>query len=111
MAAAAQLGHSTDPRNAPDCPSGRECGGVCADADAWRDPRTRRRGMNVSPSTMTSSISVKLQDRLVDVQRSVRTRPLFTMRLETKLLAVGLTPTTQRRIGIVPGGTFEGERL
>jgi Protein of unknown function (DUF3237) len=56
-------------------------------------------------------MSAKLRDRLVEIQRSVRTRPLFTMRLETKLLAVGATPTTTRRIGIVPGGTFEGERL
>ncbi len=60
---------------------------------------------------MSSSMSAKLRDRMVEIQRSVRTRPLFTMRLETKLLAVGTTPTTARRIGIVPGGTFEGERL
>jgi len=58
-----------------------------------------------------SSMSGKLRDRLVEIQRSVCTCPLFTMRLETKLLAVGATPTTTRRIGIVPGGTFEGERL
>ncbi|MCL2429657.1 MAG: DUF3237 domain-containing protein [Alphaproteobacteria bacterium] len=56
-------------------------------------------------------MSAKLQDRLVEVQRSVRTRPLFTLRLEAKMLAVGATPTTMRRIGIVPGGAFEGERL
>jgi Protein of unknown function (DUF3237) len=56
-------------------------------------------------------MSAKLRDRLVEIQRSVRTRPLFTMRLETKLLAVGATPTTTRRIGIVPGGIFEGGRL
>ena len=59
---------------------------------------------------MSSAMSAKLRDRLVEIQRSVRTRPLFTMRLETKLLAVGTTPTTTRRIGTVPGGTFEGER-
>jgi hypothetical protein len=55
-------------------------------------------------------MSAKLRDRLVEIQRSVRTRPLFTMRLETKLLAVGATPTTTRRIGIVPGGTFDRRR-
>jgi hypothetical protein len=27
------------------------------------------------------------------------------------MLVLGATPTTMRRIGIVPGGTFEGERL
>jgi hypothetical protein len=56
-------------------------------------------------------MSPGLQDRLHDVQRTVRTRPLFTMRLDTKLLIIGATPTTTRRVGIVSGGTFEGERL
>jgi hypothetical protein len=48
-----------------------------------------------------SSMSAKLRDRLVETKRSVRKRPLFTMRLEAKLLAVGATRTTTRRIGIV----------
>jgi hypothetical protein len=52
-----------------------------------------------------------LADRLYEVQRSVRTRPLFTMRLDARMLVLGATPTTMRRIGIVPGGNFEGERL
>jgi hypothetical protein len=56
-------------------------------------------------------MSPSLQDRLHDVQRTVRTRPLFTMRLNSKLLVIGATPTTTRRIGVVTGGTFEGERL
>jgi Protein of unknown function (DUF3237) len=56
-------------------------------------------------------MSARLQDRLHEVQRTVRTHPLFTMRLDTELLVVGATPTTTRRIGVVPGGTFEGERL
>jgi hypothetical protein len=56
-------------------------------------------------------MSPSLQDRLQDVQRTVRTRPLFTMRLDTKLLVIGATPITTRRIGVVPGGTFEGEQL
>lgn len=41
----------------------------------------------------------------------MRTRPLFTMRLDTKLLVIGATPITTRRIGVVAGGTFEGEWL
>jgi len=56
-------------------------------------------------------MSANLQDRLAEVQRSVRTRPLFAMQLETKLVAVGRTPTTLRRIGVVSDGTFEGDRL
>jgi hypothetical protein len=49
---------------------------------------------------------------LPEVLKSVRTRPLFVMRLDVrKLLVVGATPGAYRRIGVVPGGAFEGERL
>jgi hypothetical protein len=51
-------------------------------------------------------------DSLPDVLRNVRTRPLFAMRLSVrKLQVVGATPGAFRRVGVVPGGTFEGERL
>jgi hypothetical protein len=44
--------------------------------------------------------------------KRVRTQPLFVMRLDVrKLLIVGATPGAYRRIGVVPGGSFEGERL
>jgi len=53
-----------------------------------------------------------LTDNLPDVLKAVRTRPLFVMRLDVrKLQVVGATPGSYRRIGVVPGGTFEGERL
>jgi hypothetical protein len=44
--------------------------------------------------------------------QSVRTRPLFVLR-ETvpPLLVVGETPNGFRRIGLVEGGSFQGERL
>jgi hypothetical protein len=44
--------------------------------------------------------------------QSVRTRPLFVLR-ETvpPLLVVGETPNGFRRIGLVQGGSFKGERL
>jgi len=43
---------------------------------------------------------------------SVSTRHLFTMRLEVlPILTVGQTPHGLRRIGIVKGGTIEGERI
>ena len=49
---------------------------------------------------------------LPEVLRSVRTRPLFVMRLDVrKPQIVGATPGALRRIGVVPGGSFEGERL
>jgi hypothetical protein len=44
--------------------------------------------------------------------QSVQTRPLFVMRLDVKpIVMVGATPGPFRRIGIVPSGTFAGERL
>src|SRR5271170_4334866 len=53
-----------------------------------------------------------LTDNLPDVLKAVRTRPLFVMRLDVrKLQVVGATPGPLRRIGVVPGGAFEGERL
>src|SRR5271166_556892 len=53
-----------------------------------------------------------LTDGLPDALRTVRTRPLFVMHLNVrKLQIVGATPGAHRRIGVVFGGTFEGERL
>src|SRR6201985_233232 len=51
-------------------------------------------------------------DNLPEILKTVRTRPLFVMRLDVrKLQIVGATPGPFRRIGVVPGGVFEGERL
>ena len=51
-------------------------------------------------------------DGLPDVQKAVKTRPLFAMRLSVRpLQVVGETPGGVRRIGVVFGGVFEGERL
>jgi hypothetical protein len=53
-----------------------------------------------------------LTDNLPEALKTVRTRPLFVMRLDVrKLQIVGATPGSFRRIGVVPGGVFEGERL
>ena len=58
------------------------------------------------------NMSIALNQNLPEVLRSVRTRPLFVMRVDVrKLLIVGATPGAYRRIGVVPGGSFEGERL
>jgi hypothetical protein len=54
----------------------------------------------------------KLNEGLPVELRTVSTRPLFVMRLDVKgPLVVGGTSNGYRRIGIVPGGAFEGERL
>ncbi len=57
-------------------------------------------------------MSKNLNDKLPEFLRNVHTQPLFVMRLDVrKLLIVGASPGAFRRIGIVTGGSFEGERL
>lgn len=57
-------------------------------------------------------MSTALIDNLPEALKSVRTRALFVMHLEVRsMLVVGATPGAYRRIGVVPGGSFEGERL
>ena len=47
-----------------------------------------------------------------EVLRSLTFRPLFVLRERVPpLLVVGQTPNAFRRIGVVEGGSFEGERL
>jgi hypothetical protein len=49
---------------------------------------------------------------LPETLTELRTRPLFVMRLVVpKVVAVGATPGAFRRVGVVSGGVFEGERL
>ena len=53
-----------------------------------------------------------LRDGLPDSLRDVRTTPLFVMRLDVRpLQVIGATPGAYRRVGVVPSGAFEGERL
>jgi hypothetical protein len=57
---------------------------------------------------MTSLFNPDLPEPL----RSVATQPLFVMRLDVVgPRAIGITPNGDRRVGVVTGGTFEGERL
>ncbi len=57
-------------------------------------------------------MSSRLFDNLPDVLQHVQTQPLFVMHLKVRpLQVVGATPGTYRRVGVVPGGRFEGERL
>ena len=49
---------------------------------------------------------------LPDSLRAVRSRPLFVMRLDVRpYQIIGGVEGAFRRIGVVPGGVFEGERL
>jgi hypothetical protein len=53
-----------------------------------------------------------LSQTLPETLTTVRTRPLFLLREQVPpLLVVGQTPNAYRRIGLVQGGSFEGDRL
>ena len=53
-----------------------------------------------------------LRDGLPGALRDVRTTPLFIMRLDVRpLQVIGATPGVYRRVGVVPSGAFEGERV
>lgn len=57
-------------------------------------------------------MSTSLTDSLPEPLRSIRTRSLFAMRLQVqKLQVIGDTPGVFRRIGVILGGSFEGDRL
>jgi hypothetical protein len=56
-------------------------------------------------------VTTDLND-LPEFMKNVRTKPMFAMRLDVRpLLIVGATPGAYRRVGVVTGGLFEGERL
>jgi hypothetical protein len=57
---------------------------------------------------MSSPISQNLPESLL----SIKTRPLFVLR-ETvpPLIVIGQTPNAFRRIGVIQGGSFAGDRL
>src|SRR5258707_70340 len=72
----------------------------------WSSPKRSEQQSN------GAIVSPNLDDNLPEVLRTLRTQPLFVMRLNVrKLQIVGATPGGYRRIGVVPGGLFEGERL
>ena len=53
-----------------------------------------------------------MSDDLPEVLRNVRTRPLLVLRLSArKLEIIGPTPAGIRRVGVIFGGSFAGERL
>jgi hypothetical protein len=57
-------------------------------------------------------MTTSLRDGLPDTLREVRTRPLFVLRLDVRpLQIIGATPGGYRRVGVVPSGVFDGERL
>src|ERR1700728_1474724 len=59
-----------------------------------------------------STPSGSLSENLPEALKNLRGRPLFVMRLDVNpLQIVGAAPGAFRRMGVVPAGIFEGERL
>jgi hypothetical protein len=57
-------------------------------------------------------VSTLITQELPEVLKSVKTSPLFVLREAVPpLIVIGQTPNTFRRIGVIQGGSFEGERL
>jgi hypothetical protein len=57
---------------------------------------------------MSTALSHNLPESLL----GIRTRPLFVLREAVPpLIVIGQTPNAFRRIGVIQGGSFEGERL
>ena len=55
---------------------------------------------------------VSLREALPEALTHLQTRLLFAMRLEVrKPQLVGATPGPYRRVGVISGGSFDGERL
>jgi hypothetical protein len=57
-------------------------------------------------------LSTSLTQVLPESLKGLQTRPLFLLREKVPpLLVVGQTPDAFRRVGVIQGGSFEGERL
>jgi hypothetical protein len=57
-------------------------------------------------------VSTSLSRDLPEALKTLRTKPLFVLREQVPpLLLVGQTPNAFRRIGVIQGGSFEGDRL
>jgi Protein of unknown function (DUF3237) len=53
-----------------------------------------------------------VSENLPEALKNVSVQPLLVMRLRVQpYQIIGATPGVNRRVGVVPGGTFEGERL
>ena len=61
---------------------------------------------------MTTPTPTPITDALPDALRELRTRPLLAVKLDVRgPMPVIATPGAARRIGVVTGGSFDGERL
>ena len=66
----------------------------------------------MSKTSARTEPAASVSKGLPEVLRDVRTRSLFVMRLDVRpLQIIGSALGAYRRVGVVPGGAFEGERL
>ena len=57
-------------------------------------------------------MSGRMNDSLPETLGSIRAKPLFVMRLNVRpLQLVGGSEGAYRRVGVVPGGTFQGDKV
>ena len=57
-------------------------------------------------------MATPLSHNLPESLKTLRTKPLFVLREQVPpLLVIGHTPNAFRRIGVIQGGTFKGDRL
>jgi hypothetical protein len=57
-------------------------------------------------------VPTSLSQNLPETLKALRTRPLFVLHEQVlPLLVIGHTPNAFRRIGVIQGGSFEGDRL
>jgi len=57
-------------------------------------------------------VQTTLNEGLPEALKGIQSRPLFVLHERVPpLLVVGQTPNAYRRVGVVEGGSFEGERL
>jgi hypothetical protein len=83
-----------------------------ANAGSVADVAATDASMQTNSDGKDASMSGVLSENLPETLTTVRTRPLFLLREQVPpLLVVGQTPNAFRRIGLVQGGSFEGDRL
>ncbi|HUA65272.1 MAG TPA: DUF3237 domain-containing protein [Alphaproteobacteria bacterium] len=69
-------------------------------------------GNSAATTTKGEFVPTFLTQDVPDALKNLRSRPLFLLREKVPpLLVVGQTPNGFRRVGLVEGGSFEGERL
>jgi Protein of unknown function (DUF3237) len=85
---------------------------VIPDSGHFVPEEQRSRGLGWIFYERRTCMSIPLVQALPETLKSVKMRPLFVLHERVRpLLVVGETPNAFRRIGVIQGAPFEGERL